>query len=52
MLTHTPQKQSDEIINLMKQDIEGKILTGFEPYQKNNEIYFNHHWIFNMGIKI
>lgn len=50
-LTHTKKEQQDCIINLMKQDMAGQRKTGFSPYEKDGKIYFNHHWVFNMGIK-
>ena len=50
-LTHTKEQEAAEIVSLMKEDMAGKRTTGFAPYLKDNEIYFNHHWVFNMGRK-
>lgn len=50
-LTSTPENLKREIGQLMKDDITGKAVTGFSPYYKQDEIYFNHHWIFNLGKK-
>lgn len=48
-LTHTPKHVQEEIIRRMEQDMAGGEPTGFAPYRKDGEIYFNHHWVFNMG---
>lgn len=48
-LTHTPEHVQEEIIRRMEQDMAGGEPTGFAPYRKDGEIYFNHHWVFNMG---
>lgn len=50
-LTNTNKKNRQKIRQLMIDDIEGKSVTGFFPYYKQNDIYFNHHWVFNMGKK-
>lgn len=50
-LTNTNEKNCQKIRQLMIDDIEGKAVTGFFPYYKQNDIYFNHHWVFNMGKK-
>lgn len=50
-LTKTPEVIKDEIRREMMKDIDEKIQTGFSPYYKNDEIFFNHHWVFNLGIK-
>lgn len=48
-LTHTPEHVQEEIIRRMEQDMAGGEPTGFAPYRKAGGIYFNHHWVFNMG---
>lgn len=48
-LTHTPEHVQEEIIRRMEQDMAGGEPTGFAPYRKACGIYFNHHWVFNMG---
>ena len=50
-LTHTPQEKRAEITALMEDDLAGKAVTGFAPYRKDGKIYFNHHWVFNLGEK-
>lgn len=50
-LTHTPQEKRAEITALMEDDLAGKAVTGFAPYRKDGKIYFNHHWVFNLGKK-
>lgn len=50
-LTHTPEETKEVLREKIKSDIEGKSDTGFLPYLKEKELYFDHHWIFNMGIK-
>lgn len=50
-LTHTPEETKEILRGKIKVDIEGKGDTGFLPYLKENQIYFDHHWIFNLGIK-
>ena len=48
-LTQTPESIRDEIRSLMQRDLKGEYLTGFFPYQKERNIFFTHHWIFNCG---
>ena len=48
-LTHTSQEKREEITALMEDDLAGKTVTGFAPYRKDERIYFNHHWVFNLG---
>lgn len=50
-LTKTSEKVQTQIRNLMQNDIWKGIKTGFAPYLKNNEIYFNQRWLFLMGTK-
>lgn len=35
----------------MKDELEGKAKTGFKPYWKSNEIWFNQRWLLMIGIK-
>ena len=49
--SNTQEDVRNRIRNLMKQDIaEGK-KTGFEPYEKNSEICFDHRWCMTIGVK-
>ena len=49
--SNTPEDIRNRIRNLMKQDMaEGK-KTGFEPYEKNGEICFDHRWLMTIGVK-
>ncbi len=50
-LTKTPESVQKDIHKLMLEDICGKRATGFLPYMKNKEIYFNQRWLFILGIK-
>lgn len=50
-LTGTPEHIKQGIRKLMIEDINGKTVTGFSPYYKQDEIYFSHHWVFNLGKK-
>lgn len=50
-LTKTPESVQKDIRKLMLEDICGKKATGFLPYMKNKEIYFNQRWLFILGIK-
>lgn len=48
-LTKTPEQTKVKIINLMKDEIKGGSLTGFNPYIKENTIYFNQIWAILIG---
>ena len=50
-LTKTPEASRIEIRKLMKDHLNKKYATGFSPYLVDNEIYFNQHWVFNLGRK-
>ena len=50
-LTNPAETIRKNIRELMNKDIAGCYQTGFSPYWKEDVIYFNQHWIFNMGIK-
>lgn len=50
-LTNTPMEISAEIEKRFKAEITGDYLTGFKPYMKNGEIYFNQRWFMMIGKK-
>ena len=50
-LTNTPENIRQRIRRRMHDDIEGRDKTGFLPYIKNGDIYFDHKWILTIGIK-
>ena len=50
-LTNTPAEISTDISKRLEDDIKGGHLTGFQPYMKNEEIYFNHRWLMIIGVK-
>lgn len=50
-LTKTDDKIKDRIRAMMKEDLSGPETTGFHPYVKDGEIFFNHHWVLNIGRK-
>lgn len=50
-LTNTPAAVSADISKRLENDINGGQLTGFRPYRKNDEIYFNHRWLMMIGVK-
>lgn len=50
-LTNTPVKVSDDISKRLNDEIKGNGLTGFKPYQKKGEIYFNQRWLMIIGEK-
>lgn len=49
--TKTPNDVQEKIKELMQRDLNQNISTGFAPYLKNGEIYFDQRWLFIMGIK-
>lgn len=51
-LTKVPENIQNEIINYMHSELEGKSKTGFYPYLKDNNIYFNQRWVLIVGEKI
>ena len=51
-LTKTPQEIRGKIKELMEKDMSGENQTGFLPYRKDDDIFFTHYWIFNLGIKL
>ncbi len=50
-LTQTPTNVREQIYQLMLDDIASNQQTGFDPYFKAGSIFFNHHWVYNLGIK-
>lgn len=50
-LTDTPEPIRKEINELMEKDLQKEIQTGFFPYRKEGQIYFNHRWLLLIGIK-
>ncbi|HIT90971.1 MAG TPA: methyltransferase domain-containing protein [Candidatus Merdenecus merdavium] len=50
-LTNTPAKISADISKCFAKEIRGNDLTGFNPYQKDGEIYFNQRWVMIIGEK-
>lgn len=50
-LTHTPEETKEILREKIKSDIEGRTDIGFHPYMKEDKMYFDHHWMFNLGIK-
>ena len=50
-LTNTPEATRQTIRKRMYDDLNGKRVTGFYPYMKDHAVYFDHHWVFNLGRK-
>lgn len=50
-LTNTPAEISADILKRLTDEIKGGYLTGFRPYRKKDEIYFNHRWLMMIGVK-
>ena len=50
-LTNTPEDVQKEIVKLMKADPTGGAKTGFSPYLKDSQIYFDHRWLLLIGVK-
>lgn len=51
-LTNTPAELSADITKRLTAEINGNESTGFKPYQKNGEIYFNQRWLMMIGKKL
>lgn len=51
-LTDTPSDVRSEIVELMNKELKKEIQTGFLPYLKDEQIYFNHRWLLLIGIKL
>mgnify|MGYP000103117832 CR=1 FL=1 len=50
-LTRTPKENREEIRLLMTTDLDRKGATGFFPYLKDDSLYFDQRWVFNLGTK-
>lgn len=50
-LTNTCAQVQNEITDLMRQDLKGGNKTGFAPYLKESQIFFNHRWLLLIGVK-
>ena len=51
-LTNTPTRTAADISKRFADEISGNDLTGFNPYEKNGEIYFNQRWLMMIGKKL
>ena len=50
-LTNTPAQIAADISKRFADEINSNYLTGFNPYEKNGEIYFNQRWLMIIGEK-
>ena len=50
-LTDTPTDVQEKIIERMDADLSGGAKTGFNPYIKDEQIWFDHRWLLLVGIK-
>lgn len=50
-LTDTPTDVQEKIIGRMDADLSGGAKTGFNPYIKDEQIWFDHRWLLLVGIK-
>lgn len=50
-LTGTPENTEKEITALMEDDMRGGKPTGFDPYRKDGEIYFDQRWLLMIGTR-
>ena len=50
-LTNTPAQIAADISKRFEDEINSNDLTGFNPYEKNGEIYFNQRWLMIIGEK-
>ena len=50
-LTRTPDLIREKIRQRMRADVTGNDKTGFFPYLKNNDIFFNQKWVLAIGKK-
>ena len=50
-LTNTPNDVRKEIENMMNDELNNGKVTGFRPYLKDGEIYFEHRWVLFIGKK-
>lgn len=51
-LTNTPAQIAADISKRFADEINSNYLTGFNPYEKNGEIYFNQRWLMMIGKKL
>lgn len=50
-LTNTPEDIQKEIVKKMENDLNGSAPTGFSPYIKDDQIWFDHRWLLLIDIK-
>lgn len=50
-LTDTSLDTQGKIIARMKEDLSGGKKTGFNPYVKDGQIWFDHRWLLLIGVK-
>ena len=50
-LTNTPENVRKDIIQLMENEIDGGLFTGFRPYHKDGELWFEQRWLMLIGVK-
>lgn len=50
-LTNIPEDVQKEIVNKMDIDLNGGAQTGFYPYVKEGQVWFDHRWLLLIGIK-
>ena len=51
-LTGTPSDVRKQIISLMNAELEGGNKTGFYPYKKGYDTFFDHRWLLLIGVKL
>lgn len=50
-LTRTPEHVRETIRKRMQEDLNGQRGTGFYPYSKEGQIFFNQNWVLTIGVK-
>lgn len=50
-LTDTSEPVRAEIIQELDAELRGGQKTGFDPYRKDGELYFNHRWLLLIGVR-
>ena len=50
-LTNTKEDVQKDIMKRMKADLENDVQTGFYPYVKDGQIFFDHRWLLMIGVK-
>lgn len=50
-LTNTPEGVQKEIVKRIEIDLNGGNKTGFYPYRKEGQIFFDHRWLLLIGVK-